>query len=62
MINMLLFTILACITAALTFISFVLITIGGTVATIVFADVIVCIALMVLLMRRILKKRKKQKD
>lgn len=56
---MILFTLLLIIVALLLVFAFSTLIVGGTAFTIVFADVIVCIGFIVLLMKALLGKKKK---
>ena len=54
---MILFTILLLIALILTAVTIIAIAFGGAVMTIIFSDVIVCIALIALLIRHLIKKK-----
>lgn len=55
---MVLFTIFALITLLLIVLTVMVVSVGGAVGIVLFSDVIVCIAIMVLIMKFILKRRK----
>lgn len=57
--GMILFSILAIILAILTVIAITVLVIGGAAGFVIFGDLIVCIALIVLLMRFITKRKRK---
>lgn len=56
---MILFTILALTLIMLAILLILAISIGGSVAIVLFGDVIVCIVFIVLIMKKILKKKEK---
>lgn len=56
---MILFSILAIILAILTVIAVAVLAIGGAASIVIFGDLIVCIALIVILMRFIIKRKRK---
>lgn len=53
---MILFTILAIILVLLGVVAIAVLAVGGTIGVIIFGDVIVCIVIIVLLMKWLLKK------
>lgn len=55
---MILFIILAAIILLLVLFTVVMASIGGAIGIILFSDVIVCIALLVFIMRKIFKRKK----
>ena len=55
---MIIFTILFIILAALIAISVFVLSIGGTFAIVIFSDLIVCIFLVVLIMKRRIRRKK----
>lgn len=55
--NMVLFTLLLLITLILVVTTLVVISIGGAIGTILFSDVIVCIALLVYLIKKLFFKK-----
>lgn len=57
--GMILFSILAIILAILTVIAVAVLAIGGAASIVIFGDLIVCIALIVILMRFIIKRKRK---
>lgn len=57
---MILFTILAIILVGVAVVAFTCISIGGTIFTIIFSDLIVCIAVIVFIMW-LLRKRKRRR-
>lgn len=54
---MVIFTLLLLITLILVVITAIVVSIGGAVGIILFGDVIVCIAILVWLMKRVFKKK-----
>lgn len=55
---MILFTILVLMAVFLTFVAIMLFSVGGTVFMVIFADVIVCIAIVVAIIKGIFFKKK----
>ncbi len=56
---MILFTILALIAFLLIMVTLAVVSVGGAVGIILFGDVIVCIGIIILIMKRIFKNKKK---
>lgn len=56
---MILLTILAIILAILIVVAIAVLSLGGALATVIFGDLIVCIAIIALIMRFIVKRKKK---
>lgn len=56
---MVLFILLLLVTAILVVFTVTIISVGGAVGIILFSDVIVCIALMVFIMKKLIKRRRK---
>lgn len=54
---MILLTILAIIIALLVILAIAILSIGGTVGFVIFGDLVVCIALIIWIMRKIWKRR-----
>ena len=59
---MILFTILLLALIILTVVTIIVISVFGAGAIVIFGDVIVCIALITIILRSIIKKRRKDRD